>query len=475
MGIFDRLFRKNRPVNAIDKGTSSAIEGDFDAWRSDPGQLHREAPFDSYASPSHSVIALDCFQLWFSNPLARRFVEITVDFIIGDGFEISSKNPAVNAYINQWATDPTVDIFVLADQWANDLLILGEYGLQPEVNEISGFVRYEPLDVTSVVEVYSRYGKPQLVKSGSAFSSALKTIAYKDIDPSSHTYGALKGDLIFAQINTTTLLSRGYSILLTLRDWIRANDDFIYNELSRAVALRKFLIHLKVTGATQQKLKEYEEKYKEPPTSGTMIVSNEKEEWSFLSPNLNAGDTTTLSKTIRNLILAGAGTAEHWLAEGGDVNRATAAEMSKPILRRLVRYQSIYMRFVTQVCTFARDQAIIARAIPGVTLQTDDIDIEVIPDPVQVEDQATQWDFFQKMVSTLATAVTSELMTDGEARSAVEKFLNEMGIDAEQLDTMADEKLKALYKKHGLLFRDFANNKEATLKNLKQTGSQDDG
>ena len=446
MGIFD-VFRKNRSKYDVKKAPSEAVDP-IDAWRSDPTKLHRTAPFDDLASPAHSIIALDCFQLWFSNPLANRIVQILVDFIIGDGYQVHSDNEAVKDYLNVWGSDPTVNAFVLADQWANDLMILGEYGLKPEVNEISGFVRLEPVDITKISRVLSRWGMPQLVQAGSSFSDNLLTIIYKDQNPASKSYQALIGDLIFAQINTTTLLSRGYSILLTLRDWIRANDDFIFNELSRAVALRKFFIHLKVNGATEDTLKEYKKKYANPPPAGTMIISNDKEEWNFLSPQLNSGDTMGLEKTIRNLILAGGGIAEHWLAEGGDANLATATAMTKPILKRLTRYQGIFFRWVEQVYTFSRDQAIIAGAIPGVTINTPDIEVEIIPDPIAVEDTTAQWDFFGKVIQSLAVGLTNELVTDGEARDATVRFMNELGIDTEEIQKNSDVRLEELYKKH---------------------------
>ena len=39
---------------------------------------------------------------------------------------------------------------------------------------------------------------------------------------------------------------------------------------------------------------------------------------------------------IKNMNLAGAGFPEHWFAEGGNVNRASALEMGEPTLKTLI-------------------------------------------------------------------------------------------------------------------------------------------
>lgn len=424
--------------------------------------LSSQAPFDGYATPAYNTVAIGSFQLWFENPIARRIIEIMRDFILGDGFEIKAKNPDVQEWVDEWSNDPEVDLHDISERYVTDLLVLGELILKPDVNQISGFTRYEPLDPTRVSTVYTRFGKPWLISgysmgydgyyyggAGMTSHAGLLKVVTLEKDPRSAEQGMLVGDILMSQITASTMLSRGYSVLSSLRDWLEAYDEFLFSEIARAIALRKFLVDLEIEGADEATIEEYRKKYADPPESGTVIIHNELEKWDFKSPDLKSAEAETLGKTILHQILAGGGIAEHWLASGGDVNRATAKEMATPILRRLTRYQAIFFRFIEQVVEYARDRAIAAGAIPGVNIDSEGIDIKIIPDLIDIIDEQAQWEMANNMVNSLVNAVSAGFMTDSEARDASVKFLRAVGISAKDMDKVSEDKLIKLYESEG--------------------------
>ena len=79
-----------------------------------------------------------------------------------------------------------------------------------------------------------------------------------------------------------------------------------------------------------------------------------------VSPTLNAQDFNEAARTIKNMNLAGAGFPEHWFAEGGNANRATAMEMGEPTLKTLLERQGYVAFMIRQVIEFVMDQAIAA-------------------------------------------------------------------------------------------------------------------
>jgi len=416
--------------------------GEDEQWRSDPLQLSDHAPYDDLPG-EHAAIARKCYQTWLSDALGGRIVEIPLDFIIGGGFALKSDNEAVHDYINKrWAADPTVRFYEQAERWINDLLIIGEFGLLPEINPVSGFVRYEPLDISSIRKVYRRYGLPILISAGGTIPRQY-TVAYAPTDSATGRPGPLAGELLYTQINTTSLLSRGYGLLLRVRDWLAANNTFIFGELSRVIAQRRLIFHYQRRGASQAEIDALKKEYAKGLQKLSLLISTERDTLSPITADIKAGDTEILGKIIRQMVLSGAGLAEHWLAEGGDVNRATAGEMSKPILRRLTRYQTVCLTMLKQAAEFARDQAILAGAIPGVTFASEGIALELVGDPVDAKNENSLWALLAAMLGALNTGVLSGLIGKGEARQAVAQFLSGLDIELEDLDAAEQERLAA--------------------------------
>jgi hypothetical protein len=62
--------------------------------------------------------------------------------------------------------------------------------------------------------------------------------------------------------------------------------------------------------------------------------------------------------------LAGAGFPEHWFADGGNVNRATALEMGDPTLRTLLERQGFVSFMIRELIEFVIDQAVAAGVVP---------------------------------------------------------------------------------------------------------------
>ena len=95
-----------------------------------------------------------------------------------------------------------------------------------------------------------------------------------------------------------------------------------------------------------------------------MRAHNEQVEWKTVAPDLKAQDFNEAARTIKNMNLAGAGFPEHWFAEGGNVNRASALEMGEPTLKMLLERQGFVAFMVRQVVEFVIDQAVAAGALP---------------------------------------------------------------------------------------------------------------
>jgi hypothetical protein len=99
------------------------------------------------------------------------------------------------------------------------------------------------------------------------------------------------------------------------------------------------------------------EQYAAPPDPGSIVVHDDGERWDMQAPNLHGLDAQHDLRALRQIISAGAGQPPHWHGDGGDVNRAVAAAMQDPALRRLRRRQRHLQYLVADLCHTAYARA----------------------------------------------------------------------------------------------------------------------
>ena len=125
---------------------------------------------------------------------------------------------------------------------------------------------------------------------------------------------------------------RGRSDLLGQIDWLDAYDEVLFNELDRIGYLRAFVWDVTLSGADPAAVKEYEKTFT-PPAPNSTFVHNDSVKLEAKSPSLQAADTSESARLLRNHVLGGSTTPEHWFGGGGDVNRAAASEMGEPTFK----------------------------------------------------------------------------------------------------------------------------------------------
>jgi hypothetical protein len=80
-----------------------------------------------------------------------------------------------------------------------------------------------------------------------------------------------------------------------------------------------------------------------------VLFHNEAETWAAVQPRIGADEVTQDGRALRLMICAGAGIPEHYLAEGGNANRATAAEMGLPAMKRFQRRQEYFRQVLVTI------------------------------------------------------------------------------------------------------------------------------
>jgi hypothetical protein len=137
-----------------------------------------------------------------------------------------------------------------------------------------------------------------------------------------------------------------------------------------------------------------------PPKPGSIRAHNENVQYQAVAPDLKANDATNEARMLKNYILGGAGFPEHWFAEGGNANRATAAEMGEPTIKRLSARQRYFRYMLEHIFRFCIDQALIHRRLPAEA----DTGFSIIVPEITIRDIGGLTEALQRISASLAVA-----------------------------------------------------------------------
>lgn len=328
----------------------------------------------------HARMQQVAYYLYLVNPLAHRIVEYTKNYVVGDGVSVKAEDPAAGRVVETFWQDSVNRMDFALPEFVKELAIFGEQCWLAAVNPLSGRVRLAYLDPAEIDAV--EWGELAIGADSTGAAGTVSVpvailrrrapgeteprrfrIIRPDEDPESPTFGRLVGECFYFAINKARTASRGVSDLFAIGDYLDGYDKMLFGLIDRVGFSNAFIWDVLLKGATEENIQEWL-KEQRPPRPGSVRAHNEQVEWKTVSPSLQAQDFNEAARTIKNMNLAGAGFPEHWFAEGGNVNRASALEMGDPTLKTLVERQGFAAFMVRQVIEFVIDQAVAVGTLP---------------------------------------------------------------------------------------------------------------
>jgi hypothetical protein len=303
------------------------------------------------------------YWLYETNGIARGVLETTRDFVVGEGVGFETEDPDVKLALEKFWSDP-VNLFDL--KLPKKVLELGLYGEQCYpvfTSQYAGNSRLGYIDPANIKEVVADPENAEIL-----VGVALKTRGNKkgkryqvvlDGDPADMLSAeglALRdsfadGECYYFTINSVSNATRGRSDLMTIADWLDAYEELLFDRLDARGAMQTYVWDYTFKGLTEEQIKE---KLKDlpPPKRGSVFAHNENVERDAIAPDLKADDASKDATMFKNHILGARGIPPTWFAEGGDVNRASAAEMEPRIIKMLTARQKIVIYMVTVICRY---------------------------------------------------------------------------------------------------------------------------
>jgi len=415
--------------------------------------VRRLSQSDRDLAPILQARALElAYYLYETNPLAKRILELTRDFVLGDDVQITCSS-------DQQSTEPSEESIVLDQFWHDpvnqlDLKLMDhvlELGLWGEqfwpvvVNPVDGSVRLGYLDPADVQKVIV---DPQNVKQANEFvvrgRGGVEDQRYQvircDLDPQSPSYGRLIApnlthSAFFFAINKVSNATRGRSDLLCLTDWVDVYDQALFNEVDRSVLLKSFIYDVTIRG-DQKAVDDYTKRHGKTPKPASVHVHTDSVKWEAVTPTLNSRDAAASADQILSYISSGAGIPKTWINGMMDVNLATATALSEPAIKRLIARQKQVRHLIFYVCTFVLDQAELHGRLPKRPRQRSG----TLPEPwplsvslpaIRTKDSAALANTLQLVVNALVAARADGAIDVQVEQEALILLLGQLGLDVD--------------------------------------------
>jgi hypothetical protein len=283
----------------------------------------------------------DTLEAWRKNPMAKRIIDTTTDFALGDGL-IPTAPGRMGTFLTTWWTHPKNHMPLRMPDLSDELGRAGDLFVTLHRNEHDGLSYVRPIPKDRIIKIETL---PNDWETEIAYLEARDAGEPRRwISPAHPAAEDAPAVMIHYAVNRAVGCLMGESDLSTLVPWLLRYSRMLEDRVRLHWALRSFLWMVTVPA---NKVPAKREQYRKPPSGGSVIVKDDSETWEAVTPTLRGADAGHDMKAVRQMIDAGSGFPPHWRGEGEDVNLATAKEMRNPAQRHLRRRQ-LYLRSMVQ-------------------------------------------------------------------------------------------------------------------------------
>jgi hypothetical protein len=332
------------------------------------GRSFGAADRDRYAYDRADVLedALDCWRL---NPLGRRIVELTTQYVVGGGISLLCKHEPTARFLREFwkhrLNRMDVRVFELCDELSRsgNLFIL----VSTDAAGMS-YLRCIPAqDVDHIqslpndIEQPTRFYMKQVIGDGEGEPCYPEYYpAYNDQQDRRSPDGAFSAVMLHYTINRPVGGQWGESDLAPVLKWISRYSAWLEDRARLNRFRNAFLFVVKATFASEtERAARQAALAANPPQPGSIMVADTNESWEVLSPRLESHEASADGAALKKMIAAGTGLPMHFLAEPESSTRTTAEAAGGPTYRHFEQRQEYFLwilQDMLQVVTARRCQ-----------------------------------------------------------------------------------------------------------------------
>ncbi len=362
--LFDRLFSKaigrrvDLAVRALDDQRDVTLAGqrtqERDRFSYDREDLFREA-----------LLA------WRTNPLARRIVSLTTQYVVGAGLTISCPHQPTHAFLQAWWHHRLNRMAVRAGEWCDELSRTGNVIVLVST-DASGMSFVRALPASQVAEIVTRPNdveQPVLIVEKPAYGAEVprQWPAYDEATDRPNDDGTWPTVALHYAINRPVAAAWGESDLAPLLRWLSRYSVWLEDRARLNRFRQTFMYVVRGLFANRaDRLARQAELNANPPNPGSILVTDAAtESWGVLHPQLDSFEASEDGLALKKMLAAGSGNPMHFLAEPESSTRTTAEAAGGPTFRHYEQRQNFFTWMIGDVAQVVRARRALVDPLVG--------------------------------------------------------------------------------------------------------------
>ena len=318
------------------------------------GRHSLEHPTDRYA-PDREEILNQALEAWRINPLARRIVGLTSQYVVGGGISFSCPHEPTSAFLHAFWEHPLNQLPLRLYEWCDELTRSGNLFLLIST-DAAGMSYLRLFPSVQIRAIRSRPQDPdqevayEMQPGGWEGTDAPSWAAYDPRQDAPLREGGFSPVMLHFAVNRPAGAQWGESDLAPVLRWLSRYSAWL-EDRARLNHFRNaflYVVRARFTSDAERRARQ-SALNSSPPSPGSILVTDENEHWDTLHPRLESEEAGQDGLALKKMIAAGAGIPMHFLAEPEGATRTTAEAAGGPTYRYFEQRQRTFLWMISQV------------------------------------------------------------------------------------------------------------------------------